>query len=89
MICLYGYIFIGKLKLIGDADDLHNYKNNSSLSLLDLWAAFDIIDLGIFIENVFGICQTALVRFKPYPAERNQYVRVGNIRLKEHILYWN
>ena len=53
----------------------------SVLLLLELSAAFDIIDHQILLsrlETVFGICSTALQWFRSYLLDRNQCVVVNN-----------
>ncbi len=52
------------------------------LVLLDLSAAFDIINHNILLnrlENFVGICGSALARFKSYLSDRHQFVAVNEV----------
>ena len=64
----------------------HLDQNNGSISiltLLDLSAAFDIIDYSILLtrlENAFGICDLALSFFDFYMQGRTQVVTVNEVK---------
>ena len=63
--------------------------NSVILVLLDLSAAFDTVDHGIFfsrLSNRFGITGTVLEWFRSYLSDRTQVVLVNGARYVSYVL---
>ena len=70
------------LKVLNDLLLSLDKGNVSVVALLDLSAAFDTIDHSLLLkrlENVFGVCDTALSWFSSYLSNRTQIVSVDNV----------